>query len=174
MTISTRIIGGYAVVFFMFLLVVSGAIFALNLQHKKYGQFIDTRAALADGASDLRIAVSSQLQHYHGMFLFSDLQQHYIRDWSRIHNFLAARWRRCKAPFPNGNSPNLTKSARCSPNSNGMCKLPSASCNAEKPLKQLEIIKQASAQNMAGTKQAEIAAQSMQEIGVRLKRLVER
>lgn len=80
MTISTRIIGGYTVVFFIFLLVVSGAIFALNLQHKQYGQFIDTRAALADGASDLRIAVSSQLQHYHGMFLFSDLQQHYIRE----------------------------------------------------------------------------------------------
>ena len=49
-----------------------------------------------------------------------------------------------------------------------MCTAPSTSCNAEKPLKQLGIIKQASAQNMAGTKQAEIAAQSMHEIGVRL------
>jgi methyl-accepting chemotaxis protein len=38
----------------------------------------------------------------------------------------------------------------------------------------MENIKQASTQNMAGTKQAEIAAQDLHEIGVRLRRLVER
>ena len=38
----------------------------------------------------------------------------------------------------------------------------------------MENIKQASAQNMAGTKQAEIAAQSLHEIGVRLRLLVDR
>ena len=37
----------------------------------------------------------------------------------------------------------------------------------------MENIRQASVQNMAGTKQAEMAAQSLHEIGVRLKRLVE-
>ena len=37
----------------------------------------------------------------------------------------------------------------------------------------MENIKQASVQNMAGTKQAEIAAQNLHEIGVRLKSLIE-
>ena len=79
MTISTKIIGGYAVVLSMFLLVASGAFYALNLQHQQYEQFIVKREALS-GSSDLRIAVSSQIQHYRGLFLFPEQQQYYIHE----------------------------------------------------------------------------------------------
>jgi CHASE3 domain sensor protein len=79
MTISRKIIGGYAVVLLMFLLVASGAFYALDMMQKQYDRFIDTREALTDGASELRIAVSSQIQHYRGLFLFPDQQQHFIR-----------------------------------------------------------------------------------------------
>jgi hypothetical protein len=80
MTIGTKIIGGYVVVLSLFLLVAAGAFYARELEQKQYEHYINTREALADGASELRIAVSSQIQHYRGMFLFSEQQQYYVRE----------------------------------------------------------------------------------------------
>ena len=80
MTIGTKIIGGYMVVLSLFLLVAAGAFYARDLEQKQYERYINTREALADGASELRIAVSSQTQHYRGMFLFPQQQQYYVRE----------------------------------------------------------------------------------------------
>lgn len=80
MTIGTKIIGGYVVVLSLFLLVAAGAFYARELEQKQYEHYINARETLADGASELRIAVSSQTQHYRGMFLFPEQQQHYVRE----------------------------------------------------------------------------------------------
>lgn len=80
MTIGTKIIGGFVVVLSLFLLVAVGAFYGRDIEQRQYDRYIDKRAVLADNASELRIAVSSQIQHYRGMFLFKDQQQYFIRE----------------------------------------------------------------------------------------------
>lgn len=79
MTISTKITGGYAVVLFLFVLVASGAFYAREIEQQHYNDFIDKRERLVEGSSELRIAVSAQIQHYRGLFLFPDQQAYYLQ-----------------------------------------------------------------------------------------------
>jgi methyl-accepting chemotaxis protein len=80
MTISNKIFAGYAVVLLMFLLVAGGAFYARDLEQSRYQRFIESREIISDSASEMRIAISSQIQHYRGLFLFPTQQQHFIRE----------------------------------------------------------------------------------------------
>lgn len=80
MTISNKIYAGYAVVLLMFLLVAGAAFYARDLEQTRYQHFIDSRDTIANAASEMRIAISAQIQHYRGLFLFPDQQQHFIRE----------------------------------------------------------------------------------------------
>ncbi|MGJ0535049.1 MAG: methyl-accepting chemotaxis protein [Methylocystis sp.] len=80
MTIGTKIIGGFTVVLLLFLLVATGAYYARDFERQQYNRFLDARETLAGGTGELRIAVSSQIQHYRGMFLFPQQRQYYIRE----------------------------------------------------------------------------------------------
>jgi len=101
MTISNKIFAGYAIVLLMFLLVAGGAFYARDLEQRQYDRFIDTRDTLAEGASDLRIAVSSQVQHYRGLFLFPDQQQYYIRELDQDSRLFDAALKRIQRVLPN-------------------------------------------------------------------------
>jgi methyl-accepting chemotaxis protein len=96
MTISNKIFAGYAVVLLMFLLVAGGAFYARDLEQRQYERFIDTREILTEGASELRIAISSQIQHYRGLFLFSEQQQYYIREVEQDSRRFAAALQRMR------------------------------------------------------------------------------
>lgn len=78
MTISRKIIGGYVAVLAIFLLVSISALYALDMVQKRYGEFIDVKEKLVDGANELRIGVASQIQHYRGLILYPDQQQRYF------------------------------------------------------------------------------------------------
>lgn len=80
MTIGKKIIGGYLIVLGMFVLVAAGAFYALDKVQRDYDSFIAKREALVDQASELRITVSTEIQHYRGLLLFPAEQQHYLRD----------------------------------------------------------------------------------------------
>ena len=91
MTISKKIIGGYVAVLAIFLLVSISALYALDMVQKRYGEFIDVKEKLVDGANELSIGVASQIQHYRGLLLYPDQQQRYLSNLQEdSRNFTAA------------------------------------------------------------------------------------
>ena len=78
MTISRKIIGGYAAILAILMLVAMSAFYALDMVQKRYGEFIDIKEQLVDGANELRVAVGDQTQHYRGLLLFPDQQQRFL------------------------------------------------------------------------------------------------
>ena len=90
MTISRKIIGGYAAMLAILVLVAMSAFYALNMAQQRYGEFIDVKLRLVDGADELRIAVASQIQHYRGLLLYPEQQQKYLDELQQDSRSFAA------------------------------------------------------------------------------------
>lgn len=75
MTIPRKIIGGYAILLALFLLVALGAFSAFQNVQKSYEHYLSQTHAVLTGFSDLRFAASNEVRHYRGLFLFPDQQQ---------------------------------------------------------------------------------------------------
>jgi CHASE3 domain sensor protein len=99
MTISNKIFAGYAVVLLMFLLVAGGAFYAREQEQNTYQRFLDSREYIADSASEMRIAISAQIQHYRGFFLFPDQQQYFLRELEQDSRRFTAAVERLRRPL---------------------------------------------------------------------------
>ena len=77
MTISRKIIGGYAIVLVVSAIAMIVAFVSISRMQTTYDRFIDVNERLADGATDLRFELRNQSAHHRGFLLFPKLQQHY-------------------------------------------------------------------------------------------------
>ena len=85
MTIDRKIIGGYAIVLALLLVITSVAFYSLNRVQATYDRFIDVNERLVDGANELRFETRDQSAHYRGILLYPDLQKKYWEDLQADH-----------------------------------------------------------------------------------------
>jgi len=78
MTISKKIVGGYAVVIALLVIVTVLAFYSLKVIQGAYSQFIDVNERLIDGSNELRFEVRNQIAHYRAILLYPDEQKKYV------------------------------------------------------------------------------------------------
>src|SRR5665647_178170 len=83
MTISKKIIGGYAIVLALLVLVTGIAFYSLEKTQATYDRFLDVDERLVDGANELRMELRDQVAHYRGILLYPDQQKKY---WDELQN----------------------------------------------------------------------------------------
>ena len=84
MTISKKIIGGYAIVLALLVLVTGIAFYSLEKTQATYDRFLDVNERLVDGANELRFELRDQVAHYRGILLYPDLQKKYWDELAMI------------------------------------------------------------------------------------------
>ena len=75
MTISKKIIGSYAVVLALLVLVTSVAFYALNQTQATYNRFLNVDERLLEAANELRSVTFAQQTYVRGMLLYTELHQ---------------------------------------------------------------------------------------------------
>ena len=70
MTISRKIIGGYAVVLVLLALVTGVSFYALNQTQTIYDHFLNVDERLMEGANELRTMAFAQQTYVRGILLF--------------------------------------------------------------------------------------------------------
>jgi methyl-accepting chemotaxis protein len=80
MTIDRKIIGGYAVVLAILLLVMGIAFFTLDRTKATYDWFLDVQQRLVGDANELRFELREQVAHYRGLLLYPVLQKKFSDD----------------------------------------------------------------------------------------------
>ncbi len=78
MTIGKKIIGGYAIVLAVLVIVSIIAFYSLDRIQTTYGRFLDVSERLVEGAGDIRSEVNSQAADHRGSLLYPDLQNQYV------------------------------------------------------------------------------------------------
>lgn len=69
MTIGKKIIGGYAIVLALLVLVTGVAFYSLEKTRATYDRFLDVDERLVDGANELRFSLRDQVAHYRAILL---------------------------------------------------------------------------------------------------------
>ena len=83
MTIGRKIIGGYAIVLALLVLVTGVAFYSLEKTRATYDRFIDVNERLVDGANELHFELNDQVAHYRAILLYPDMQKKY---WDELQN----------------------------------------------------------------------------------------
>ena len=89
MTISKRIIGGYAIVLVILALVVLISFVAISRIQTTYDRFLDVSDQLVNGSNELRFQVRNQVAHYRAILLYPDQQKKYWDDLQNDHRQFA-------------------------------------------------------------------------------------
>src|SRR3989338_3095223 len=77
MTISKKIIGGYAIVLAALALVILVAFTSISRIQASYDHFLDENERLVSGAEELRFELRNQIAHYRAILLYPDQQKKY-------------------------------------------------------------------------------------------------
>jgi len=80
MTIGKKIVGGYAVVLVILIIVMSTAFYALSTIERAYTEFLDVETKAILGATELKLEVRDQTAQYRGLLLYADEQSRFLND----------------------------------------------------------------------------------------------
>src|SRR5665213_3925225 len=75
MTISRKIIGGYAIVLILLTLVTGVSFYALNQMETIYNHFMNVDERLMEGANELKTVAFAQQTYVRGILLFPSLRR---------------------------------------------------------------------------------------------------
>jgi methyl-accepting chemotaxis protein len=89
MTISKKIIGGYAIVLAVLAIVMLVALVSINRMQATYDHFLNVDERLVDGANELRFGLSDQVGHYRAILLYPDRQKQYWDELQDAHRRFA-------------------------------------------------------------------------------------
>jgi methyl-accepting chemotaxis protein len=78
MTISKKIIGGYAIVLAVLMMVMIVGFISINRTQATYDHFLDVSERLVNGADELRFGLRDQVAHYRAILLYPDQQKQYL------------------------------------------------------------------------------------------------
>lgn len=90
MTIGRKLIGGYAIVLALLVLVTGIAFYSLEKTQATYNSFLDVNERLVDGSNELRFELRGQTAHYRAILLYPDLQKKYWDDLQNAYRQFAA------------------------------------------------------------------------------------
>ena len=77
MTLGRKILGGYALVLALLVVVTAVGLYSLRVIRDSYDEMIDVRERLAAGAGDLKYEVRDQIAHYRGFLLYPQDREMY-------------------------------------------------------------------------------------------------
>ncbi|NKE73443.1 HAMP domain-containing methyl-accepting chemotaxis protein [Candidatus Manganitrophus noduliformans] len=80
MTIGKKIIGGYAVVLVILVIVTATAFYSLSVIEEAYTNFIDVEAQAILAATTLQLEARNQTAQYRGLLLFPEDQSRFLND----------------------------------------------------------------------------------------------
>jgi methyl-accepting chemotaxis protein len=89
MTISKKIIGGYAIVLAVLAVVMIVGYASISRIQATYDNFLDISERLVNGADELRFELRDQVAHYRATLLYPDQQQKYYDDLQHDHRQFA-------------------------------------------------------------------------------------
>jgi len=78
MTISKKIIGGYAIVLAVLVIVMIVGFTSISRIQATYDHFLDVSERLVNGADELHFELRDQVAHYRAILLYPDLQKKYM------------------------------------------------------------------------------------------------
>ncbi|HEY5593890.1 MAG TPA: MCP four helix bundle domain-containing protein, partial [Nitrospiria bacterium] len=96
MTIGKKIIGGYAVVLVILLIVTAGAFYSLNVIKGAYTEFLDVEAQAILGATELKLIARDQAAQHRGLLLYPEEQGRFVNDLREIHQRFDAQIEKMK------------------------------------------------------------------------------
>jgi methyl-accepting chemotaxis protein len=85
MTIGKKIIGGYAVVLVILVIVAATAFYSLSVIEGAYTEFLDVDAQAILGAAELKLEARDQTAQYRGLLLYPEEQSRFVNDLRGSH-----------------------------------------------------------------------------------------
>ncbi len=85
MTISKKIIGGYAIVLAVLVIVLSVGLVSISRMQATYDHFLDVNERLVNGADQLSFELRDQVGHYRAILLYPDQQKKYLEELQNDH-----------------------------------------------------------------------------------------
>ncbi|HEY5581787.1 MAG TPA: MCP four helix bundle domain-containing protein, partial [Rhodoferax sp.] len=103
MTISKRIIGGYAIVLALLALVVLISFVAISRIQTTYDRFLDVSEQLVNGSNELQYQLSDEVAAYRGILLFQepDMQKKFDDQLQNNHRLFAEIIEKMRHLVPN-------------------------------------------------------------------------
>ncbi|MBI3995191.1 MAG: MCP four helix bundle domain-containing protein, partial [Nitrospirae bacterium] len=96
MTIGKKIIGGYAVVLVILVIVTASGFYSLKVIERAYAEFLDVEAQAILGATELKLIARDQAAQYRGLLLYPEEQGRFVNDLRESHQQFDAQIERMK------------------------------------------------------------------------------